>query len=189
MGIFLVEEALAPRRMKIYVDGEVARCIGLSIVNRFALEKLSKEENFFEQLFSQEVKGAYTFAIKMLSQRALSSHKLKMILRRHFVDATVIEQVVETCIRKGFLSDDAYAQSFARSCIQKGKSRLEFFSLCKRRGCPCERIFYDEEAALSNILSKKRFSSGKDKKSLYMFLVRKGFSYDSIRKNIEEIDE
>ena len=146
----------------------------------------------YEQLFSK--------AIRLLSLRARSIKEVSDRLKRLTPNQDLIDQVLEDLIKKGFLNDLDFAQSFVDSRLRskpKGKMVLKYE--LSQKGISQEvinkvlnQIFSDPEVELKlakNFLKKKTALNRLDpqafKKKAYSALKRRGFSSQTIFKIID----
>ncbi|MEO5379016.1 MAG: recombination regulator RecX [Magnetococcus sp. DMHC-6] len=148
-------------------------------------------------------KGVYDTALRCLGRRAYGEMELRRKLTSMGAAMAQIDQALNRCRQFGYLDDDSFAQSFARSKMvgrHYGPRMLQ--AQLQEKGVASETI----AAAVGQILTEvdvvdlaqealnKKFGSLeildpenkmevlKAKKKRFDFLVRRGFDYDTIRK-------
>lgn len=144
-----------------------------------------------------------SYCIKMLGRRAHSRKELKRkALKKDFVPE-VVEDVLYELEKKGYIDDREFAEKFAADKVRLNKwgpRKIKAALLEKgvdghTASASIARAFDDIETSnliLNLVLkNKKRFLREADKfkrkKKIFDYLSRKGFSYDVILKQIDNI--
>jgi len=146
---------------------------------------------------------AKRYCLRLLAYRGRSELELMERLARKGFDRDVSSAAVEDLKNAGFVDDVKLAANLKRQARETkllGRSAVRAFLL--RRGISrdiAESVLdYDEDAELCSIrklMSKKMAAAGTmtvaDRKRLWNFMVRKGYSTDIIRKvlNDQEFNE
>lgn len=143
---------------------------------------------------------AFNRALKYLSLRARSKKELEEYLARKKFEQKAISQTIEKLIELKFLNDEAYGESFTRTRQEyKGKSKYFIKYELQQKGLDgdvIEKILIssqdDLKTARDFILRKKRIYSNLGKKEFREKLIRllssRGFSFDTIKKALQEED-
>lgn len=136
-------------------------------------------------------------ALKLLTRRPQSEGELRTKLTRYLYKKKVensnlyIDEVLAFLQRKQLLNDQLYAEAYARDrLLLKPRSKKMLQMELKQKGIPNETIEqildgYDEEEALKKIIEKKKNYSSEE---LVQYLLRQGFSYDFIKKLVNNIN-
>lgn len=143
---------------------------------------------------------AIRYAYKLLSYRDRSKKELADKLKLKGFSGEIIQQAVSHLSEKGFLNDAALALSLRRIAEDTrllGKRGVRIFLI--RRGISEELIkdvFIDndsdeivraEKAVNKKLRSIKDYSDEEIKKKMWRFLVRKGYSFDTINRILRQL--
>jgi regulatory protein len=144
---------------------------------------------------------ARKYSLKLLSFRGRSEKELRDKLAARGFDQEIISSNIDYLKTAGFIDDSLLAASLKRQaceiklCGYKAAKQLMY-----KRGLSRDVIdaalAYDEElefSTLQKLLDKKMRSMGKyhslnDRKKLWNFLIRKGYSSGAIRKILKFSD-
>jgi regulatory protein len=150
---------------------------------------------------------ARRYSIRLLSYRARSEKEIRDRLKRKGFSGKSIESAVPSLKESGFIDDVALARQLRRQAIEVkllGYGPAKAYMI--KRGVPAEIIEEtldrDEDEELRNaqkIVDKKLKTMGNyltadERKKLWNFLARRGYSFGTIRKalkdaGIEEAEE
>ncbi len=152
----------------------------------------------------KEVVRLLNFAYRYLSYRMRTEQEIKMYLFQkaeqkhipsHFIDKT-IDQLKE----EGYINDTAYIQEFIHSrSSSKPKSEFVLSMELRQKGVSKDLIdtYFEANPLNEKFLAKKAlqskwsrysaYSSEERTKKAIQFLLRRGFTYDIIKKTIEEL--
>ena len=135
-------------------------------------------------------------AVSLLNYRAHSRKELadKLKQKTGCGDAE-LNEVLDRLEELGFLNDRTYAAAVVRSCARKGYGAQRALSELSRRGIPKElreealAEMPETDAALERLIrSKLRDPSDRDEvRKVTAAMVRRGFSWDEIRRAIENV--
>lgn len=176
-------------RFSIYLDGkfsfgvseselqEAGLAIGQDISQDYLAELRAKSQDnkFFDR------------ALHYLSFRPRSRAEMATYLGRKGASPDQVDQVCNRLLQAGFLNDEDFATSFARSRQSLApRSKLHLRAELIKRGLSREIIDatldeVDEESALADLLARKA-SKYPDKQKLVAYLQRRGFSYGLISR-------
>ncbi len=133
-------------------------------------------------------------AFRFLSFRPRSSKEVKEFLQKKTKTASVVDCVMDRLVELGYIDDNKFAAWWIES-RQKTKPkgmRLIKFEL-KQKGVDTEAVVEmpEDEVARRAIQKKleiwKKLPKLEEKKKLYDFLARRGFSYNTITRVIDGV--
>lgn len=136
-----------------------------------------------------------TFTKRYVSKRAQSKDGVKKILERPGASVQVTERVFDRLVERGYINDEQFARWWVESRnVTKGSSmrklRAELFAKGIAQSIIDDVLSTSErrdEDELAKIITKKRHRYP-DEQKLIAYLARQGFSYDDIKKAMEEED-
>lgn len=144
-------------------------------------------------------------AVNLLAFKARSVTELReRLLEKNWASAEIVEEVIEKLTFYGYLNDEAFAKSVASSQIrQKPVGRRVLEQKLKLKKLDKETVAYAIEKALEEtpeselidraIVRRLRLKgmpeTREDKKKLYDYLLRQGFSYDLVGDKMRKIAE
>jgi len=145
-------------------------------------------------------KSAREYALSLLEYADRTEQQLRQKLCRQEYSAGEIEEAVLFLKEYHYLDDGAYAGRYVRSASAK-KSTRQIRAALEQKGVARELIEaalqeqpVDEEGQICALLRKKGYDPEKkmapeEYRRILSFLARRGFSYDSIRKVMEDMRE
>jgi regulatory protein len=202
-------------RLTVFVDGKeaftvsetVARAIGLSVGAPLpsgsgeALETLAPEADRTRV----KVRDA---ALRLLAVRARSEGELADRLERKGFEKAAVREVIDALRAVGLIDDEAFAKAWAdeRTRLKPaGPRRLMDELIAKRIGrdlaervvaetfARCQELELARRAAARRTKGRGGASSAEDlakqRRRLYSFLVRRGFSYEVASTVVKESEE
>jgi regulatory protein len=203
----LVQQKKNPNRVSVFIEEAFAFGVHVDLIVEFGVRKgqaLSIEEQ--QRLVeADQVRMANTIALDYLSYRARTEHEVQQKLIRSGFDAAIAERTVERLRSLDYLDDAAYARAYVEERFRNrgyGPKRLRSDLL--RRGVPPGIIdavldaFVDPDDMLeaARLHAAKRWprlateaDAYKRRKKLTDYLVRRGFSYDTARRIVDEFNE
>jgi regulatory protein len=148
------------------------------------------------------VKQALSISYRLLSYRPRSVHEVTVKLKEKGYHAQTVGEVIERLKQLGYLDDAGFAKFWVemrmrskpvgsyllkRDLRDKGLSEELVERAIKEKG-----IQYDERDAALRIAKKRLDFYGsihkiKAKRRIHDFLVRRGFSFDTVREVLEEL--
>jgi regulatory protein len=193
-------------RYEIFVDGKLFVSVGSTIIGERKLWVHSElDEETMAALQREElVLKTLDRAINMLEFRNRSTKELARRLKQKGEEEAPIQEAIERLTKAGFLNDASYARQYTRSKISSsgfGSRRLAF-ELTKKgvsREVTKQAIDevkeedqVDEKEVLEKVAAKKlrslaRYEREVQKRRLYGFLARRGFSNDDISKTMKKL--
>lgn len=141
-------------------------------------------------------------AFRLLSYKPRSVAEMReRLLEKEWAEEAVVDQVITRLKELGYLDDREFARQFASSRLTVkplGRTRLRFD--LKRRRLQSETIEQaldkafeekSEEELIEKAISKRIRLKGaprnrEESKKLFDFLMRRGFSYELIRRKIDD---
>lgn len=154
------------------------------------------DEELFNLTLISENKRAYQRALYYLSRSNMSSGYLFKKLKASFLEESA-KNAVDMVLKKGYINDTEYAESLSLRLSEEGRSLREITEKMYLKGVKKADIEYalskltiDENAALKTLIYKKYKSKlflPDGEKKVSAALMRRGFSYDEIKKAIKEV--
>lgn len=143
----------------------------------------------------QEYK-ARSAALRLLARREHSRFELSLKLRQRKIAPDVIERVLDDYEAEGWLSDERFADIYARQRMDLGYGPLRILAELQQRGIhntpDCVREMTDAEwIERATLLREKRFGlcditgDWDEKVRQARFLARRGFASDQVESALE----
>ena len=198
MKITAVEE-LSKSRSKVYLDGEFAFVLYKGELRLYHIQvgqELSEADRN-EVMTKVLPKHAKLRAMNLLKSREYTEKQLHDKLRLDFYPEEVIQEALGYVAGYRYTDDLRYAVTYITDHENtRSRMRIEHDLLAKGiSGDVLEKAWeeweglggtQDEEAMIAKLLEKKNYNpentDPKEYRRIYAFLMRKGFSGDSIRK-------
>lgn len=201
----LVTQHNNPDRISVFIDGEFAFGVYQDLVLEYGLQvgRVLSEAELQEIQVRDEVFVAKAVALNYLSYRARTEKEVRTKLVQKGFGEPVVDAVVERLYALHYLDDAAYARSFVSGRFKSrgyGPARIRGDLI--RRGVDRPLI----EDALGEVLepeatydvakeqAEKRWTRlatepdiQKRRKKLSDFLLRRGFSYDVVRRIVADV--
>lgn len=163
------------------------------------IDTLEEWEDLFRLL---EIQNTKKYVLKRLAERPFHSAELTKSLRERLVSDQTIDLVIEEYLQMGYLNDVEWVDSFIRGHLRKRHSLQTIAWKMQARGVPADiakqatQELKDPEAEKESIryLLSTRYRSRnlldrRDKEKVISSLMRKGFSFDSIKYAILNFDK
>lgn len=139
---------------------------------------------------------ARSAALRLLARREHSRLELSLKLKQRKIESDVIERVLDDYEAEGWLSDERFADVYARQRIDLGYGPLRILSELQQRGVhttpECIRNITDAEwVERATRLREKRFGiddiseDWDEKVRQARFLARRGFASDQVESALE----
>ena len=185
--------AKTPGRYNIFVDGQYSFSLDeLQLVQAGLHSGLDIDEEQLAKFRNESEFGKnYIRAIDLISRRLRSEKEIRDYARRKSWTADNTERVIERLKARGYLNDKVFAESFVRARQNAGKySRRRIELDLRRKGIAdsiVKEVLHDEVSdtdALRKLIAKrvKRYD---DPTKLKAYLLRAGFNYDDINREID----
>lgn len=143
---------------------------------------------------------AKKYSYKLLGYRGRSEKELRERLGKKGFPENIISSVLEDLKQSGFLDDKALALNLKRQAVNNrmlGYKGAKLFMLKRglSSGVIDSAIHYDEDIEFQNIkklVEKKtktmeNYYTASEKKRLWDYLARRGYSFDTIKKALKNI--
>ena len=189
-------ESITKTKYRVYIDDEFAFVLYKGELFKY---QIHKDEEISEETIAgikKEVlvKRAKLRAMHLLNAMPRTEQQLREKLAQNEYPEDVIEAAVSYVKSFGYINDEAYIRNFIIS-KKNSKSKREIVMLLGQKGLRGEIVdniveeMYAEESELSTIkeiMRKKRWNPSemeeKEKQKMLAYLMRKGFSYEEIRR-------
>lgn len=195
-----------PERMSVFLDGAFAFGVYQDVVLEFGLQvgrRLSVEEQ--EQILAaDQLRVAKAMALHYLAHRDRTVQEVRRRLQRRGFDEAVITDTVERLQELGYLDDAAYARTYVQGRFRnRGYGPVRIRSELLRRGVARDlaeeavQALVEEEDLLEEARrhARKRWprlarepDPYKRRQKLSNYLLRRGFSYDTVRRVVDELE-
>ena len=190
---------LDKRKSKVLLDEDLALVLYRGELKPYGIiEGGSVSQDTYDEIISQVLlKRARDRAFYILKASDKTEQQLRKKLEGDGYPACVIDEVLDFLKRYHYIDDENYGRRYVE--IQKNrKSRRQISCDLQQRGLSRELISQlleeqpvEEAQQIRKFLQKKGWASGvemeqKQRQKLYGSLLRKGFSYDAIRKVMGE---
>lgn len=195
-------EPLTKTKYKVYADGKFAFVLYKGELSRYHIaQNVELSEDIFIKIKREVIlKRIKLRALHLLNQMDRTEEQLRIKLKQGYYTEDMIDEAVAYVKSFGYIDDSAYAERFILS-RQNDKSRKEIYAKLCQKGIEKEIIerameecYEDREelTVIKKLVEKKHFdpihATDAEKKKIYGYLARKGFSYDSIRQVIQVSD-
>lgn len=186
------------KKRKVCLESGYTFPLYLSEIRRYRIsegqEISEKDLGEIQKILISRVKNRILFLIGD-SDKSTSSIRNK-IMRAGYPDE-VVEEAIDWLTEKGYLNDERFARNYIESMKEyRGKSRREIILGLYTKGIDkdiIERTIsefeFDEYELIMRSIKKKNidieniaYLDMKSRSNLYQYLMRKGFSSDSINK-------
>lgn len=139
---------------------------------------------------------ARSAALRLLARREHSRLELSLKLRQRKIESDIIERVLDDYEAEGWLSDERFADVYARQRMDLGYGPLRILAELQQRGIytspGCVRDMTDSDwTERAVLLREKRFGLGDisedwdEKVRQGRFLARRGFASDQVESALE----
>jgi len=195
-----------PSRLSIYLDGKYYCGVSEEVALKHKLKAGVEvdETSLKEMIHDEELQKAKTYIYGLLSRRMYSSKEVYDKLAKQGYTDEVIGQAISTIEGFGYIDDRTFAEEWVLLRKHpKPKGKIGLRHELKVKGIDEEIIgeVFDEliddseqlEVALELAQKKARSYRNDDKMSarrkLQGFLVRRGFSFETVRKVVDKVLE
>lgn len=200
-------------RYNIYLDKEFAFGIDEENLVKFDLHKgqeLTEEE--VERIFEEsELYKLYRRALDFLSYRPRSVKETQDYLRKKITnyellvtsyesEAAIIQSIINRLQRAGYLDDASFVEWWIRQRTESSKPRGIYYVRSelyqkgingKLAGKIWRELEIDEDALCQKAATKRahryNLEDFKERKKLFNYLTRRGFSFDTVKQVVEDI--
>ena len=200
-------EELSKSRSKVFIDGELAFVLYRGELRTYGIREGAELEQADYDAITGEVlpKRAKLRAMNLLTKREYTEQQLRRKLTDGFYPPEVIEEALAYVAGFRYTDDLRYAVTFITD-HEATRSRRRIEQDLTRRGIDRRTLeaawaewesdggAQDEEAMIKALLSKKKYDPEHadiaEKRRIYAFLMRKGYSTEAVRRAMrtEELD-
>ena len=195
-----------PSRRSVFLDGKFFCGVSEELVAKFHLNVGMDidEDELKKLLHEEEFSKAKNYIYRILARRMYTSKEIRRKLaERGYIDE-IIQDVIATMERYGYVNDSFYAEEWVRSRMKsKPKGKIALRQELTRKGIDksiveetLSQAFDDStESDMALDLARRKIGSyGKDdpavaKRKLQGFLLRRGFGYGTVKDAIEQAME
>ena len=189
-------ESITKTKNRVYIDDEFAFVFYKGELFKY---QIRKEEEISEETIERVkvevlIKRAKLRAMHLLNAMPRTEQQLREKLTQNEYPEDVVETAISYVKSFGYINDEAYVRNFIIS-KKNSKSKREIVMLLGQKGLRGEIVdhiveeMYAEESELETIkeiMRKKRWNPSemeeKEKQKMFGYLMRKGFSYEEIRR-------
>lgn len=200
-------EELSKSRSKVFIDGELAFVLYRGELRTYGIREGAELEQADYDAIMGEVlpKRAKLRAMNLLTKREYTEQQLRRKLTDGFYPPEVIDEALAYVAGFHYTDDLRYAVTFITD-HEATRSRRRIEQDLTRRGIDRRTLeaawaewesdggTQDEAAMIRALLSKKRYDTEHadiaEKRRIYAFLMRKGYSAEAVRRALrtEELD-
>ena len=193
-------EPVTKAKYKVFLDEQFAFVLYKGELSRYKIQEEAQLSEETIKEIKKEIleKRAKLRAMHLLERMDRTEAELYTKLKRDLYPEDIIEIAMQYVKSFGYIGDKGYARRFVES-RQGSKSKLEIKMSLLQKGISKEivsevlEVYYDgqdESMAIQRLLDKKRFlaetATEEEKRKIYGYLMRKGFSYEEIRRVIKD---
>ena len=189
----------SPRARTVFADGEPLVTTSAAVIKTLGLEEgdSARTDVLLEQISRVEPGIAFERAIKILDYRERSTAELRTRLLDDGYSVGVVDSAVERLAELGLVSDERFAELFARTKHAAGWGNRRIASALRQAGI-CDDLVAQvlagdpEDAEYARALAfaaRKHPTSIAEQKRVSDALVRKGFSFETARRAAREVAE
>jgi regulatory protein len=193
-----------PSRRSIFLDGKFFCGVNEDVAVKFHLERGMEidEDELKELLYEEELSKAKSYVYRILARRMYTTKEIRdKLVERGYV-GKIIEDVIATLERYGYLNDRTYAEEWIDSRMRsKPKGKIALRRELKRKGIDTSIIedalsqAFDQskEAEMAMDLARRKIRSYNiddpvaAKRKLQSFLLRRGFGFETVKDVIEQV--
>ncbi len=195
-----------PKRRSIFLDGEFFCGVSEELAVKFHLEtgmEIDADE-LKALLHEAELSKAKNYVYRIIARRMYTGKEIRNKLKERAYTDEIIQDVIDIMERYGYVNDSFYAEEWIQSRIKsKPKGKIALRQELARKGIDKTIIedalnqAFDEsrESDMALELARRKVNSySKDdpavaRRKLQSFLLRRGFSYETVRNAIEQAIE
>lgn len=189
-------------RYSVFIDDDFYGVLHVDVYmgGQARIGSLISEEALDELIHQSQILIAKERALRLLSARSYTSKALKEKLMRDVGEAEA-DIIIERMQDLGLIDDEDYAIRYAKDCINlRGYSHKRLVGALYQKGISREVIEAtlarlgqeDQERQVVKLVEKKYINKIDDEANLRKTInaiMRKGFSYDEIKKVLNNINE
>lgn len=190
-------EPLDKRRSKVFIDEDFAFVLYKGELRKYQIEEDAEiSEELYDEIISDIIcKRARERSLYLLKNSGKTEAELRRKLKTAFYPEKAIDTAVAFLREYHYLDDLDYARNYVEAYGRR-KSHADIMGALLMKGVDKSLIQEllvekppDEEAIIRQLLAKRRYSpdaAQDEKKKTVASIMRKGFSYDQIRRVMGE---
>lgn len=188
-----IEKIKRSTKYNVYVDGELYCCLSdFSILSIGLKSGMELNDYLVEQIIDAKKSECFSDLLNILASRT-TEHVARQKLEKKGFKEEEIDYAVEKAKQYNYINDEVYAQDYVNSVSGRSKLRIKI-DLVDVKGIAgdiVERALkeYDEKSALREPLRRELLRANADKQKLIAKFARQGFSYDTIKSVLYELEE
>jgi len=193
-----------PSRRSIFLDGRFFCGVSEDVAAKFHLERGMEidEDKLKELLYEEELSKAKSYVYRILARRMYTIKEIRdKLVEREYVEK-IIEDVIATLERYGYLNDRTYAREWIDSRMRsKPKGKIALKRELERKGIDkliiedalSQAFDQSKEAEMALDLARRKIRSYNAddpiaaKRKLRSFLLRRGFDFETVKDVIEQV--
>jgi regulatory protein len=193
-----------PSRRSIFLDGRFFCGVSEDVAVKFHLERGMEidEDKLKELLYEEEFSKAKSYVYRILARRMYTTREIRdKLIEREYVDK-IIEDVIATLERYGYLNDRTYAREWIESRMRsKPKGKIALKRELESKGIDrsiiedalSQAFDQSKEAEMAMDLARRKVRSYNAddpvaaKRKLRSFLLRRGFDFETVKDVIEQV--
>ena len=199
---------LDKKRCKIFIDGEFAFVLYKGELREYDIKSGNEiSESVYESINSEVLsKRAKLRAMNLLQKKDYTEKQLRDKLQEGLYSQELIDEAIDYVKSYRYLDDERFARDYITYHMEmrsrnrilqdltgKGISKDVIISIMDELYSESEEATGDIEAEqINKLLIKKHFDNDmdyKDKQKIMAFLIRRGYTMDSIRRAMEEFEK
>ena len=199
---------LDKKRCKIFIDGEFAFVLYKGELREYDIKSGNEiSESVYESINSEVLsKRAKLRAMNLLQKKDYTEKQLRDKLQEGLYSQELIDEAIDYVKSYRYLDDERFARDYITYHMEmrsrnrilqdltgKGISKDVIISIMDELYSESEEATGDIEAEqINKLLIKKHFDKDmdyKDKQKIMAFLVRRGYTMDSIRRAMDEFEK
>ena len=192
-------EPVTKAKYKVFLEEQFAFVLYKGELSRYKIQEGTELSQETVNEIKKEIleKRAKLRAMHLLEHMDRTEAQLRTKLKQDMYPEDIVEVAMQYVQSFGYIGDRGYAKRYVES-RRNSKSKLEIKMALLQKGISKEIVYevleeyyegQDEHAAIQKLLEKKRFSketaTEEEKRKMYGYLLRKGFSYEDVRQVIQ----
>ncbi len=193
MIVTSIEKIKRSTKYNVYVDGELyCTLTDFSILSIGLKSGCELDDCLIGQITESKKKECFSDLLNILASRTTEHVARQKLTKKGFLDEE-IDYAIEKAKEYNYINDESYALDYVNSVSGRSKLRIKI-DLIEVKGIAQDVVEkalkdYDEKAALIEPLRREISRANADKQKVIAKFARQGFSYDTIKTVLNEIDE
>ncbi len=198
MKINLKEKYNSKSLLEVFIDNRIWGVLPKKLLKSF-VNKDEIDSDEFKDVRELLYKFSRDRLFTYLAQQEHSEYESRLYLKKLKLHKSIINDIIDFCLDKKFISDARLVELFVRSMIDLGKSKIEISYKLKTKGVDSSLIEQELELQYNNEAKKNIIQENIDKaikiysnrgvKDIYnkscSYLMRKGFFYAEFAEDLK----